>query len=195
MNNFTKKGFVALAVFSVFATAARAQSTDTKADVKETDRPAILLSIGPDANLPIGNFKDFYNWSVGGSVQGDYAILGRTLYVSVNAGYDNFFTGAEKLGNSNDLNLVPVLAGLKYFAIDNFYVEALAGVSFITDKSGEGAEKSAVFAYSPQIGYLFHLGGRNYIDAGVKFQSDFTYIAGQQNNNFFGVRIAYGFGL
>ena len=183
MKKIFKVGAVALALLVGFTTTTQAQSVDSK--------PGIILSVGPDANLPVGDFKNGYNWSIGGSIQGDFAIVKRALYVTVNAGYDNFFA----VNSGQNLELIPVKAGLKYYPVKNLYVQGTAGVSFLTNKSDLGADNSAVFAYSPQIGYLIPLGGKNYLDAGVKFEGDSKFYNNGTSANFLGLHVAYAFGL
>ncbi len=188
MKKTIKVGVAAIALFFSVVTASRAQSTQPKSS---SDRSSIILSVGPDANLPLGDFKNGFNWSIGGSIQGDFAIVKRSLYVSVNAGYDNFYA----VHNGTNLQLVPVKAGFKYFPVANLYVQALAGVSFVANKSDVGATNSAVFAYSPQVGYLIPLGGKNYLDAGAKFEGDGKFVTGGTQSNFLGLHVAYTFGL
>lgn len=190
MKKTIKVGVAAVALLFGVVTASRAQSTESKSSNND-DRAPIILSVGPDANLPLGDFKNGFNWSIGGSVQGDFAIVKRDLYVSVNAGYDNFFA----VNNGTNLQLIPVKAGLKYFPVANLYVQALAGVSFVANKSDVGATNSAVFAYSPQVGYLIPLGGKNYLDAGIKFEGNGEFVSGGTESNFLGLHVAYAFGL
>ena len=162
---------------------------------KTYDRSGIQLSVGPQATLPLGDFKDAYDWSIGGSVQADFPVLKNDLYVVVNAGYNNFFA-KEGVGTGKDLGLIPVSAGLKYyFPSTNLYVQGTAGVSFLTNKDDVAADKSAAFVYSPQVGYLINLGGRSALDVAVKFEGDSKIYDAGKSNNFLGLRVAYNFGL
>jgi hypothetical protein len=95
----------------------------------------------------------------------------------------------------NDLHLIPVKAGLKYFPVKCFYLQGEAGASFLTNKAETGANKSAAFVYAPQVGVLLNTGGRNYIDAGFRFEGNTKFNDGDKTNNFLGLRIAYAFGL
>ena len=159
---------------------------------KGYDRHGIQLSVGPPANLPLGSFGDAFDWSIGGSVQADFPIVKNDLYAVVNAGYDNFFAK----GDGKDLGQIPVSAGLKYyFPTTNLYVQGTAGVSFLTTKSSLNADKSASFAYSPQVGYLFNLGGANALDVAVKFEGNSKIYDAGKSYNFLGLRVAYNFGL
>jgi len=197
MKKTIKTGIVGLALLTAFALTTQAQSTDNGTPTKAaatTERPRFLISVGPEANLPLGDFKDAFDWSIGGSVQGEYAILKRDLYVTLNAGYTNFFAKDIAGFTTNDLQIIPVKAGLKYYPVGNFYVQGEAGAAFVGNKSDIGADKSAVFAYSPQIGYLFPLGNGSYVDAGVKFESYSKFNDGGKSSNFLGLRVAYGFG-
>ncbi len=163
-----------------------------------SDKQEFRLSVGPDGGVPLGNFSNTYNWSFGGSVQADIPII-RNLYVTVNAGYDNFFVKNGNLPDqapSKNMELVPVKAGLKYFPFGKlFYVQGEAGASFLADKSDVKADKSAAFVYAPQVGVLLQVAPKNYIDVGFRFEGTSSFYNGGSSNNFLGLRVAYSFGL
>jgi hypothetical protein len=192
MKKMVKKGLITLGLFLAAVISVKAQSKDEKVT---TDRPAFLLSVGPEAGIPLGSLKDHYNWTLGGSVQADYAIVKRFLYVNLNAGYTNIF--ADNTPGLDDLHLIPVKLGLKYYPFSglNVYVQGQAGVSFITNSSGPYNDKSAAFVYTPQVGYLIPLGKGNYLDAAVKFDGNSKFTDGGSTNNTIGIRIAYAFKL
>jgi len=182
---------LALLVFLAYAGKTRAQDAPVKAAKQE-----FRLSVGPEVGLPIGSFKDSYNWSIGGSVQADIPIV-QNLYATVNAGYNNFFVKDElkQLGGKN-MQLIPVKAGLKYFPVgDIFYVQGQAGVSFLANKSDLQADKSAAFVYAPQIGAMLKLAPKNYLDIGFFFEGTSSFYDGGSSGNFLGLRVAYAFGL
>jgi hypothetical protein len=144
----------------------------------------------------VGDLKDAYNWMIGGSVQADIPVI-QSLYVTVNAGYNNFFIKDElkQLGGKN-MQLIPLKAGLKYFPVgDVFYVQGQAGVSLLTNKSDLNADKSAAFVYAPQIGALVKLAPKNYLDIGFRWEGTSSFYDGGSSANFLGLRVAYSFGL
>ena len=183
--------------FAAFAFSAKAQTTTTTSTTTTTPS-GIRYSIGVDGGLPIGNFKNAYNWSIGGSVQADIPVVSNQLFVTVNAGYDNFFAKKTIDGISvsqPDIQLLPVKAGLKFFPVSNFYIQGEAGVAFALNKSNVGFDKSDAFVWAPQIGYQFQLGGGNYIDAGVRYESTTNFVTNVNDSKvkFVGLRVAYGF--
>ncbi|KAI9451199.1 hypothetical protein F5148DRAFT_1290303 [Russula earlei] len=191
MKNSLKIGVVTLSLLAGITFTANAQTSNNS----NSNRPGnIVLSAGPESGLPVSNLKDVYDWSIGGSIQGDFAIIKKSLYVTVNGAFNNFFASKD-IDGAKDLRLVPVKAGLKFYAWKNLYVQGLAGVSFIANKDDIGADKSAVFAYSPQIGYLIPLGKGNFIDAGVKFESNTKFVESGSSESYLGVRVAYAFNL
>ncbi len=196
MKSSLKISALALA-FAAFAFSAKAQTTTTTSTTTTTPS-GIRYSIGVDGGLPIGNFKNAYNWSVGGSVQADIPVVSNQLFVTVNAGYDNFFAKKTIDGISvsqPDIQLLPVKAGLKFFPVSNFYIQGEAGVAFALNKSNVGFDKSDAFVWAPQIGYQFQLGGGNYIDAGVRYESTTNFVTNVNDSKvkFVGLRVAYGF--
>jgi hypothetical protein len=187
-----KVGLAALALLVFLAYTGRAKAQDAPKSSKQEFR----LSVGPEAGIPVGDLSNAYDWSIGGSVQADIPLV-QYLYVTVNAGYNNFFIkdNIKKLGGHN-MQLIPVKAGLKYFPVGNiFYVQGEAGVSFLANKTDLEANKSTAFVYAPQIGALIPLAPRNYLDVGFRWESSSSFYDGGSYANFLGLRVAYSFGL
>jgi len=192
MKTKNKLGLAALAFLGFLAYAGKAKAQEAPKAAKQEFR----LSVGPEIGLPIGSLKDSYNWNLGGSVQADIPVV-QSLYVTVNAGYNNFFIKDEfKQAGGKNMQLIPVRAGLKYFPVgDIFYVQGDAGVSFLANKSDLQADKSTAFVYAPQIGALLKLAPKNYLDIGFRWQSTASFYDGGSYANFLGLRVAYSFGL
>ncbi|HEY4208768.1 MAG TPA: hypothetical protein VGM31_18200 [Puia sp.] len=187
-----KVGLAAMALLGFLAYTGRAKAQDAPKSAKQEFR----LSVGPEVGIPVGNLSDVYTWNLGGSIQADIPIV-QNLYVTVNAGYNNFFIKDEfKQQGGHHLQLIPVKAGLKYFPVGNiFYVQGEAGVSFLANKTDLQADKSAGFVYAPQIGALIPLAPKNYLDVGFRWESTSSFYDGGSYANFLGLRVAYSFGL
>jgi hypothetical protein len=198
MKNSLKISAIALA-FTAFAFTAKAQTTTPSTTTSTTTTPTgVRFSIGVDAGLPTGNLKNSYDWNLGGSVQADIPVVSNQLFVTVNAGYDNIFGKKNIDGTGIDatnIELLPVKAGLKFFIVPNFYIQGEAGAAFLLNKSNLGDNNSAAFIYAPQLGYQFQLGGKNYIDAGVRYEASTKLNSNVDDSkvNFIGLRVAYGF--
>jgi len=200
MKNTFKISALVLA-FAGLAFGAKAQTTTpTTTSTSTTTNNGIRYSIGVDAGIPLGNFKDNYKWNLGGSVQADIPVISNQLFVTVNAGYNNIF-GKKDIGgvaglDQTDFHLIPVKAGLKYFVIPNFYVQGEAGAAFLLNKKDVGANKSTAFVYAPQVGVQFPISANgNFIDAGIRYEATTKYATGidQSKVSFLGIRVAYGF--
>ncbi|MCQ6961348.1 hypothetical protein [Mucilaginibacter aquariorum] len=184
--------------FAGLSFAAKAQTTTTSTST--TTKSGIRYSIGVDAGIPVGDFKDAYKWNLGGSVQADIPVASQ-LFVTVNAGFNNVFgkkdlTVAGVTADVPNIQLLPVKAGLKYFVIPNLYVQGEAGAAFLLNKDKSGYDKSTAFVYAPQIGVQFPVSANgNFIDAGVRYEATTKYTSGVDNSkvSFLGVRVAYGF--
>lgn len=200
MKNTFKISALILA-FAGLGLGAKAQTTTTTTSTtSSTTTPGgIRYSIGVDAGIPVGNFKDNYKWNLGGSVQADIPLYKNQLFATVNAGYNNIFGKKDIGGIANldapDFHLIPVKAGLKFFPVENFYVQGEAGAAFLLNKSDVGANKSTAFVYAPQIGVQFPVSAGSFIDAGVRYEATTKYASGVDASkvNFIGVRVAYGF--
>ena len=205
MKNSFKISTLALAL-AALTFSAKAQTTTTTTTTKTaTTSNGIILSVGVDAGIPTGKLSDSYSWNLGGSVQADIPVIQHQLFVTVNAGYNNIF-GKKNLSevtpadgtvyyDAHNIQLLPVKAGLKLFPISNFYIQGEAGAAFLLNKSDLADNKSAAFIYAPQIGVQFPLGGKSYIDAGVRYEAStkFNSAADDSKVNFFGLRVAYAF--
>jgi hypothetical protein len=189
---------LAFAGLSFGASAQTTTTTTTTTSTTTTTPGGIRYSIGVDAGIPTGNFKDAYKWNLGGSLQADIPVYKNQLFVTVNAGYNNVF-GKKDVANTGvdvpSIQLLPVKAGLKFFPIDNFYVQGEAGVGFLLNKSDFFNDKSAAFVWAPQIGVQFPVSAGSFIDAGVRYEATSKYSSNFSASkvNFVGVRVAYGF--
>lgn len=181
--------------FAGLSVAAKAQTTTTSTTTKD----GIRYSIGVEAGIPVGSLKDSHKWNLGGSVQADIPVASQ-LFVTVNAGYNNIF-GKKDVGgiagaDVENIQLLPVKAGLKYFVIPNFYVQGEAGAAFLLNKDKTGVDKSTAFVYAPQVGVQFPVSANgNFIDAGVRYEATTKYTSGVDDSkvSFLGLRVAYGF--
>ncbi len=159
----------------------------------------VILSVGVDAGIPTGNLNNGYNWNIGGSVQADIPVLPQQLFVTINAGYNSIQGKDNAYGTgltATNIQLLPVKAGLKFFPVNHFYVQGEAGAAFALNKSDLGFNNSAAFIYAPQVGYQFPLGGKNFIDAGIRYEGSTKFNSGDDNSqvNFVALRLAYAFG-
>jgi hypothetical protein len=194
MKTTRKIGVVtALLVSVAFTTRAQDPGSATTKTSSSSDQE-FRLSVGPQIGLPPGNFSNAYSWIFGGSVQADIPIIPQ-LYVTVNAGYEDAFVKNNDFPGRN-AQLIPLLAGLKYFIVGNLvYVQAQAGATILANKTDAFADKSAGFSYSPEVGVLLKLAPKNYIDVGFRWQQTQSFYNSLSNFNTLGLRVAYSFGL
>ncbi|RYU89555.1 hypothetical protein EWM62_14655 [Mucilaginibacter terrigena] len=194
MKSTLKIATLALA-FAGLSFAANAQTTTS---TSTTTKSGIRYSIGVDAGIPIGDLKDTHKWNLGGSVQADIPVATQ-LFVTVNAGYNNIF-GKKDVGAANidytDIKLLPVKAGLKFFPVENFYIQGEAGAAFLLNSDDTYKNKSVAFVYAPQVGVQFPVSASgNFIDAGIRYEATTKFNSAFDNSkpSFLGVRVAYGF--
>jgi opacity protein-like surface antigen len=191
---------LAFAGLGLGASAQTTTPTTTTTSTTTTTPGGIRYSIGVDAGIPTGNFKDGYKWNLGGSLQADIPVYKNQLFVTVNAGYNNVFgkdnaTFGPYTANISNVQLLPVKAGLKFFPIQNFYIQGEAGAAFLLNKSDFFNDKSTAFVYAPQIGVQFPVSKSSFIDAGIRYEATSKYSSNFSDSkvNFVGVRVAYGF--
>ncbi|TCD28209.1 hypothetical protein EZ456_05830 [Pedobacter psychrodurus] len=155
----------------------------------------IRYSVGIETGLATGYLAKKYEAPLGVSVQAEFPITERILYATVNTGFNNMFVSGNYSRLVDDLQLVPVKAGLKYFYRSNLYLQSEIGFSFLLNKTNCVEGKKAAFVYAPQAGMIFYLHNNNYIDAGLRYESNGKFYHCDHTNNFVGFRIAWGFSL
>lgn len=187
-----KKLFILIAFIS-FTYAAKAQYSA----VPDTAR----ITFGPDISLPTGNLKDMYTLGVGVSVQAEVP-LSTTLYVTGNVGYSMFSANNSSVNpyyitgvKAANMNVVPLKLGLKFYLIRTFYIAGEAGETLLLNRTAVYALDNSAFTWAPQMGILFKLSNHHYIDGSVRWQKTHSFYGDAGNNTFWGLRVAYGFGL
>ena len=155
----------------------------------KSDKP-LKFSVGVEAGLPLGDFKEYAKFGIGGSVQGEYAVM-ESLGLTLNAGFLSFGGKTVDLGGLGSFKygsttLIPVLAGAKYYFTEKVYGHAQLGVSFLSYKEDGETSSSSAFTYAPGIGVM----ATENIDILLKYQ------AATKNGSslsFLGLRVAYTF--
>lgn len=68
-------------------------STNAMAQLKNsTHGKGTRLNVGLETGVPAGKFNTGIQPNSGGSVQADFNVVKRVLFVTANTGYNNFFT-------------------------------------------------------------------------------------------------------
>ena len=142
-------------VVSGIATLSSYAQTESSSSTKETGK----FSIGAEAGLPVGDASTLFSVVLGGSVKYEIPTAKHT-YFTISVGYNNFVLKSEfsVLGPSS--GVIPLKAGLKYYAADGFFLEGQAGVAIAT-ASGGGSS----FVYAAGLGYTF-----SSLEVGVRYE-------------------------
>lgn len=172
-----KKIILSLAIVAIAFTV---NAQDKKKDAKE-----FKFSVGVEAGLPLGDFKETSSIGIGGSVMGEYAAA-EAVGITISAGYITFSGKKIDLGGGlgsfkfGSASIVPVLAGVKYYFSEQFYGHAQLGMSFLNAGAG------SAFTYAPTVGFM----ASENIDISLKYQA---FSKGGGTTSFLGLRIAYAF--
>ncbi len=165
----------------------------SKAQSKIFYGTGIRYSAGIETGLATGYLATKYGGKFGVSIQAEFPFIENQLYGTVNAGFNNVFTTETYNHLVEDLRSVPFKAGLKYFYRSNLYLQSEIGFSFLLNKADCVDGKKAAFVYAPQAGVIFYIHERDYIDVGLRFESNSKFYDCDSNNNFIGIRVAWGF--
>lgn len=153
------------------------------------------LGIGAEIGLPSGNFTSLTGIGLGASLKFDLPVS-ENLGITLNGGYMNFFGKRNQIMNIKDLTYLPVKAGLKYQLSETFYAEGQVGTALALNDG-----QKTLFVWSPGIGNVFRLPGKNKLDLGIRYEvwtgkNDNLIILNTSNSKgFVGIRFAYVFAL
>ncbi|RFZ90042.1 hypothetical protein D0C36_22620 [Mucilaginibacter conchicola] len=170
-------------------------SVKAQTEAKSESIKEIIYSAGVESGLTSGSIREAYKWSLGGSLQAATPVT-RNIFVTVNAGYQNYFKDDNaRFPAKADIRLIAGKAGLKYFPLNSFYVQAEAGADFLLNKSETGLQRTTAFVYAPQMGYQFKLSGMSYLDTGVRYErtTNFNEDLNSSKVNSYVLRLAYAF--
>ena len=139
------------------------------------------LSVGLDATLPIGNFKEGYNFGIGGTAKFAYNFTEQSA-ATFQTGYISF--GGKTLDGFKipAAGFIPFKAGYRYTTDGGIYFEPQLGFTSI---SVSGAGSTTGFTYAFNAGYRLTPG----LDASIRYET----VSKSGNSSFLGLRLAYGF--
>lgn len=175
------KKLAIVAILSVVSFAGFAQD-------KDNGGKKIRFSVGADVNLPMGDMGDTWGIGFGGSAMAEY-MMKSNLSLTLSAGY-NTYGGKDitVLGQTTafpNLNVIPVMAGVRYYVNPKIYTTGQIGMSFWNLKDVDDSNESD-FTWALGAGYYITPN----IDLGVKFNSIGT--EGSASNAI-AFRLAYNF--
>ncbi|MBC6109827.1 hypothetical protein ACFOG5_08390 [Pedobacter fastidiosus] len=153
------------------------------------------ISVGAELGLPSGNFTALSGFGIGASLKADLPVSGN-LAITFNGGYMNFFGKRNQIMSIQDLTYVPLKAGLKYQLSESFYAEGQLGAALALDNG-----QRTLFVWSPGIGNLFRLSGKNKLDLGIRYEvwtgknDNLIILNTSSSKGFVGIRFAYVFDL
>lgn len=173
MTKLVAAAFTAAAIF--LGSNANAQTTGGG-----DSRNRVRFGIGVEALAPVGDLHDFSGFGLGGTARLQYDIQS-SVSLMVTSGYYNFFSKNIGSVNPDDLGIVPVKAGAKFFFAPGWHVSAEAGAGFETSYA-----KNTKLILAPGIGYSSDSG----FDVGLRYEN----FSGQGNSyGTVGLRLAYAF--
>jgi len=155
------------------------------------------ITVSPEGMIPTGDFHNTNNVGVGGVVTADYRLM-PSVALTATTGY-LWFHGDKNTVNgitfkNNNINAVPVVGGLRYYALPNLYVGGELGIHRFMNIPVRNAlgviigDKSKnQFSASPMVGFEQNYGNWGVdVNAGYTWTSDFHYV---------GARLGLKFGM
>lgn len=125
-----------MAIFAI-AFGANAQKSSSSAS------SGFKFGIGPRVGIVVGDYDQIFGFVAGGELQGEY-MFSPQASATLTTGYTNF-SGKSGYGSTG---FIPVLAGVRYYPSNQFFVSGRIGLNFSTESGG-----GSWFTYEPQVGY------------------------------------------
>lgn len=141
------------------------------------------FSAGFELAAPSGSA---YNIGFGASAKLEIPIVS-PLSLTVTGGFTTLFYKSNILqssGTPGAAGFLPLKAGVKYYASQNFYFEGEAGTAIETNYS-----KQSSFAFSLGPGFIIPVNDKQGVDIGLRYEN----WSNQLRQT--GIRVAYRFGL
>ena len=155
----------------------------------------IKYSLGAETGLAVNYLAKNYNAVAGLSVQVDFPILDGQLFATVNSGFNNVFLKSTSVEYEDDMQVIPIKAGLKYFLKNSFYAQGDMGVSFLLNKTFCLEGKQAALVLAPQVGMMIPVNHINCVDIGFRFEATGKFYACDKQNNIVSLRIAWAYAM
>jgi len=166
-------------------------SLDAKSQIYRGN--GIKYSIGAETGLAVNYLAKNYESLIGLSLQVDFPILEGELFATVNTGFNNVFVRSSSLELEDDMHVLPLKTGLKYFYRKSLYAQTDVGVSFLLNKTNCVEGRKNAFVIAPQVGVILPINRLHSIDIGLRFESTGKFYACDTQNNFVGLRVAWSF--
>jgi len=160
------------------------------------ETPSVQIEAGLSFLAPVGKANDLYQGGYGVVAQGNFPVTPK-FQITASAG-NEILKKDKNAPNSQtlaDIKHIPLNIGTRFFLFNQLYLNGEAGVSLLTNKNDFQNGKEAAFTYAQQVGYLFALGKKNYLDAGVRYESIGKHYKGGNATNFVGAKLSYNFSL
>jgi len=165
--------------------------------IAQPEQGKFRFSIGPEVGYVVGTYHANWNLGAGGSAQAEYFFTDHTS-LTVMGGFVGYL-GTTVPGypgyKYQAFNVIPVKAGIRFYAGESFHIGAQLGVGFMDN----GAGHTTAFAYSPIIGYNFKTSNDKGIDFSIKYDG-YAFNQNDFHNNGYGgtfgavgLRLAYIF--
>jgi predicted porin len=165
----------------------KAQTSNTSGVTK-----GIRYNVGIESGIAAGGMREAYTWSQGASLQADIPIANQ-FFLTINSGYQHYSgKGYDPVSqvNNTDLHIIPLKAGLKFFPVQQLYIQGEAGADYALN------ERFGAFVYAPQLGYQFKFKRKSLIETGVRYEratNKFIQDADATRINVVALRAAYFF--
>lgn len=153
----------------------------------------IKYSVGAEVGQAVSYLAKKHDKLVGLSLQTDFPIVDDELFATVSLGFNNVFVRTNFSHLVDNMHVIPVKTGFKYFINRNVYAQTDIGLSFLLNKTNCVEGKNQAFVFAPQLGYIIYTHAKKSFDIGMRFESTGKFYQCDRQNNFVGFRVAWSF--
>lgn len=151
------------------------------------------IHLGTHLALPLGNMIGQYKLLLGGAIQVDFPVKQRVVFLTVNAAYQELIRENKVSSNLKNPKILPLKVGVKFFPVEQFYLQADLGASLVLNKMFASFDRTAVLVFSNELGYRISIPGGNVAEAGLVFHRNAAFNVNGSSHSFFGIKLSFGF--
>lgn len=179
--------------FFLFLILALSQPSVARAQQDSSRQNPGYIHLGGHLALPLGNMIGEYKLLLGSAIQIDFPVKQRVVFLTVNAAYQELIRENKASSSLKNPKILPLKVGLKFFPVEQIYLQADLGASFVLNKTHASFDRTAVLVFSNELGYRVAIPGGNVAEAGLVFHRNAAFIADGSSHSFFGIKLSFGF--
>ncbi|PWS30462.1 hypothetical protein [Pedobacter paludis] len=118
-----------------------------------------------------------YKLLLGGAVQIYFPVKQRVVFLTVNTACQELIRENKASSILKNPRILPLKVGIKFLPVEQIYLHADLGASFVFNKTPASFDRTALLVFSNELGYHVAIPGGNVAEAGLVFHRNAALIA------------------